>query len=413
MNKLDDFDRNHIDVFPNLVQVRMTDGHQMRFSHHMEIDKVRVIASYVDDLKEVFSNETSAVISFHKLSFDCIIDVKYSSRIVITSLTHPKSGKTQLVRDNVTYVCLIKIFNNPRVHTGNGFHQPIRKKKAINTINICYQNEEKDKLYKQMRWLQVQVEDVSAHCRILESQLHTVAATLQMNNQTEAVANITSEQMCSSPEVGVNDEVNWCAWSLKFANHFPASMVDVACVAIANSGYIAVLKDGSCRFDSIPVTAYEALQQQHFSGIQYVALGSNGQYFILRQDGMWFFHGPKCLEEAVMHSNSRVKYVAFGSDATYCVQFENGAINGSCDLPEEMLISLRLGGVNNVWLGDSSVLHAGSAATIPYAVLYDSGKFTCNYLPPEVESWFQEHWTSANRLHQLLASNGCFFICYS
>lgn len=42
-------------------------------------------------------------------------------RTVGTYLTHPKQGKTQLFRRKVTDSELVKIFENPRIHTGKGY----------------------------------------------------------------------------------------------------------------------------------------------------------------------------------------------------------------------------------------------------------------------------------------------------
>jgi hypothetical protein len=41
---------------------------------------------------------------------------------VRTIIDHPKQGKTQLVRENVSYELLRKIFSYPRIHTGKGRH---------------------------------------------------------------------------------------------------------------------------------------------------------------------------------------------------------------------------------------------------------------------------------------------------
>lgn len=40
---------------------------------------------------------------------------------VATCINHPKQGKTQLFRKNVSFDELDKIFKNPRVHTGKGY----------------------------------------------------------------------------------------------------------------------------------------------------------------------------------------------------------------------------------------------------------------------------------------------------
>ena len=46
----------------------------------------------------------------------------YTTKMTVgTALTHPKQGKTQLFRRDVSMQLLDKIFDNPRVHTGIGY----------------------------------------------------------------------------------------------------------------------------------------------------------------------------------------------------------------------------------------------------------------------------------------------------
>lgn len=54
---------------------------------------------------------------------DCMIDVWPTKMTVGTYLKHPRQGKTQLFRRNVSYELLDKIFNNPRQHTGKGYQR--------------------------------------------------------------------------------------------------------------------------------------------------------------------------------------------------------------------------------------------------------------------------------------------------
>ena len=66
----------------------------------------------------------SRVIVFHNGSTK--INVYYTTGTVATSLNHPRQGKTQLFRRNMTLPDLKNIFQNPRVHSGVGY-QMIRK----------------------------------------------------------------------------------------------------------------------------------------------------------------------------------------------------------------------------------------------------------------------------------------------
>lgn len=50
------------------------------------------------------------------------INVWLTKMTVATCINHPKQGKTQLFRKNVSFDELDKIFKNPRIHTNKGYH---------------------------------------------------------------------------------------------------------------------------------------------------------------------------------------------------------------------------------------------------------------------------------------------------
>ena len=53
---------------------------------------------------------------------DVRINIYLSKMTVATCLNHPKKGKTQLFRKNVSLSDMARIVNNPRVHTNKGYH---------------------------------------------------------------------------------------------------------------------------------------------------------------------------------------------------------------------------------------------------------------------------------------------------
>jgi hypothetical protein len=56
------------------------------------------------------------------------INVYLTTMTVTTSLDHPKMGKGQLFRKNVSLEMLRGIFKNPRLHTGKGYYnKPVNK----------------------------------------------------------------------------------------------------------------------------------------------------------------------------------------------------------------------------------------------------------------------------------------------
>ena len=60
------------------------------------------------------------MISFQK--GDCRLNYYMSTGTVGTALNHPKKNKTQLFRKNIKFKELVKIFKNPRQHTGKGYY---------------------------------------------------------------------------------------------------------------------------------------------------------------------------------------------------------------------------------------------------------------------------------------------------
>ena len=73
--------------------------------------------------KETYHNEASKVVSFCDAQRTVRVNVYYTTRTVGTSLSHPRQGKTQLFRRNVSNEELRRIFDDPRVHTGYGYHR--------------------------------------------------------------------------------------------------------------------------------------------------------------------------------------------------------------------------------------------------------------------------------------------------
>lgn len=103
----------------------------------MNIEKIRQIAKN-NSWREIDHQENIYMISFHKVldestvlekffrkykeGTQCRINIYYTKMTVATALTHPKKGRTQLFRKNVTDDVLNKIFQDPRTHTRSGYY---------------------------------------------------------------------------------------------------------------------------------------------------------------------------------------------------------------------------------------------------------------------------------------------------
>ena len=91
------------------------------------IDELNVISAQFG-WKNININIPTKLTSYAKLIEEgaCRIDIYYTTMTVSISLNHPKKGKTQLHRKNVTDKELLILFKNPRAHTGKGYYKKKR-----------------------------------------------------------------------------------------------------------------------------------------------------------------------------------------------------------------------------------------------------------------------------------------------
>jgi hypothetical protein len=105
----------------------------------LDIEEVRRMASAAG-LEETYYNEQSRVVSFAPTDVDqeaelSRINVYYTTGTVGTCIHHPRQGRTQLFRRNVSLTMLPQIFRDPRIHTGTGYHRRVRQRRA--TCAVC------------------------------------------------------------------------------------------------------------------------------------------------------------------------------------------------------------------------------------------------------------------------------------
>lgn len=67
----------------------------------------------------VLNEPNPLMLSFFK--FGMRMNVYYTTGTVSTAIDHPKAGRTQLYRRDITIAQLEKLFINPREHTGKGY----------------------------------------------------------------------------------------------------------------------------------------------------------------------------------------------------------------------------------------------------------------------------------------------------
>lgn len=92
----------------------------------LPVQEVRTIAE-MHGYEEIDHNKTSKLLSFRGLlntNNSVRINVYYTTGTIGTCLNHPRKGKTQLFRRNITDLEVVsELFQNPRKHTGSGYYR--------------------------------------------------------------------------------------------------------------------------------------------------------------------------------------------------------------------------------------------------------------------------------------------------
>lgn len=77
---------------------------------------------HAESWSEVQYNEESRVVAFKRRSDGARLNFYYTTGTVGSALDHPRQGKTQLFRRDMTIDQVRELLSNPRVHTGAGYH---------------------------------------------------------------------------------------------------------------------------------------------------------------------------------------------------------------------------------------------------------------------------------------------------
>ena len=86
-------------------------------------------------------------------------------------------------------------------------------------------------------------------------------------------------------------------WSLVHSKHFPESMDDIRCVAIAAGGYICIDDEGCASYHGIPSCVVTAVEKHKCKKLKYISIGplkkgryGQYQYYLLKTDGKNTYH---------------------------------------------------------------------------------------------------------------------------
>ena len=86
-------------------------------------------------------------------------------------------------------------------------------------------------------------------------------------------------------------------WSLVSSKHFPESMDDIRCVAIAAGGYICIDDEGCASYHGLPSCVVTAVEKHKCKKLKYISIGplkkgryGQYQYYLLKTDGKNMYH---------------------------------------------------------------------------------------------------------------------------
>lgn len=151
---------------------------------------------------------------------------------------------------------------------------------------------------------------------------------------------------------------NYASWVLKESDDFKTNFTSyTSCVALEESGWICLDDNGGWVYRGISNKLYTKLQSRASShpSPDYVALGSNGRYYIRFANGKSEWMGPAGDLSDVLKGGREVASVAFGKDwEDYFVVFEDGgyqSYGAPYGLAEKLKARGKRGDLEKVTLG--------------------------------------------------------------
>lgn len=123
MNILDEITKKLIEAKRLIVfGGAQTSGKNM-LGKNFQLERIRQ-AAVKNNWEEVDHQVTNRMVSFCRGNGKKDrINIYYTTMTVGTVITHPKKGRTQLFRRNVSFKEIEQLFENPRNHTNKGYYQ--------------------------------------------------------------------------------------------------------------------------------------------------------------------------------------------------------------------------------------------------------------------------------------------------
>ena len=277
------------------------------------------------------------------------INVYWTTGTVGTCLDHPRQGKTQLFRRNVDLSSLRAIFQNPRTHTGSGYHTVDQMKENIQASEngSCTDLESEAKM--QMKRLEEESREIEREKARVQEILDAFEEERKMERkrkeeaeaaaERERVAKRQREEAQRQAEEAERKRAlldarrysrgKYIDYSLVGGDHvnecFGETVTSMACGGRAT---ILFYENGGWAWTSgLTNQLHNKLKgrQRSLPSPKYVAMGSQDRYYVEFEDGKSQWVGCDAMTNEINNSNRIIKTVAFGEDwDSYFIVYTDG-----------------------------------------------------------------------------------------
>lgn len=357
------------------------------------LNSVRALARENSGLEELAFCEEAEVVVFRRTGTDNVVSVYYGDVCsIMVSSDHAGLasllGKTESFHRNVTASLLQQIFGtlSSNLHTSSVYSiLPPASPLSPSTLT-----DQETMLRSHLNHLHAQTEaaTVALHLVLVYNQRKKEEAVLeeQAKKERQALEQVRAEEEASrltQQSIQLRRRLRGltCEHSLTFSEGFPATLDDVAHIAISSGGVLFVTDWGGHGYHGVSIRVREAVDRQLPKNLAYVALGPNEQYFLKKKTGGYEWHS--CEEftatmEKVIDSRVDVELVSFGPLGTWYFQCVDGSAYWAGQHLDLKLVSIiqarHIVKIESLWIGQNGA----------FFVVLSNGKVSFKHLPPFV-----------------------------